>query len=256
MPLPIAGKRGPSFRVFRVLPAAALLIGFLFPEAGPAADDRTESNLHAAREVMVAEQIAARGIRDPKVLQALRSTPRHRFVPPDLASRAYDDTPLPIGHGQTISQPYIVAFMTEILRPQKDHRVLEIGTGSGYQAAVLAALVREVFTMEIVAALADSATVRLKELGYRNVQVARGDGYHGWPQQAPFDAIIVTAAAGHIPPPLVAQLREGGRMVIPVGGPFAVQSLVLITKDSRGGLSTENLMAVRFVPLTGGNPSP
>jgi len=205
---------------------------------------------------MVDSQIRARGIRDSRLLKVMEKIPRHLFVDEALREQAYNDNPLPIDAGQTISQPYIVAFMTEILRPQKDHRVLEIGTGSGYQAAVLDALVREVFTMEIVAALADSATVRLKELGYRNVQVARGDGYHGWPQQAPFDAIIVTAAAGHIPPPLVAQLREGGRMVIPVGGPFAVQSLVLITKDSRGRLSTENLMAVRFVPLTGGNPSP
>ncbi len=253
MPLPIAGKRRTPFQV----PLALLLLaGFLFPAPGSAAPGRAGSDFDAAREAMVTRQIAARGIRDPQVLQVLRTTPRHRFAPPDLVSRAYDDTPLPIGHGQTISQPYIVAFMTEILRPRKDHRVLEIGTGSGYQAAVLAPLVRQVFTMEIVAALADSAAVRLKELGYGNVQVSKGDGYHGWPQHAPFDAIIVTAAAGHIPPPLVAQLREGGRMVIPVGSPFAVQSLVLVTKDSGGGISTENLMAVRFVPLTGGNPSP
>ncbi len=253
MPLPIDGKRKPPFQVPL---AALLLVGFLFPAPGSAASAQTDADFDAARASMVRWQIAARGVRDPRVLQVLRTTPRHRFVPPDLVSRAYDDTPLPIGHGQTISQPYIVAFMTEILRPQKDDRVLEIGTGSGYQAAVLAPLVRQVFTMEIVAALADSAAIRLKELGYRNVQVSKGDGYHGWPQHAPFHAIIVTAAAGHIPPPLVAQLREGGRMVIPVGSPFAVQSLVLVTKDSGGGISTENLMAVRFVPLTGGNPSP
>ncbi|HOG18204.1 MAG TPA: protein-L-isoaspartate(D-aspartate) O-methyltransferase [Syntrophales bacterium] len=253
MPRSIDGKRGTSLGV---LTAAVLLAGLLSPAASPAASDRTDADFAAAREAMVTLQIAARGVRDPEVLAALRATPRHRFVPPDLVSRAYDDTPLPIGHGQTISQPYIVAFMTEILRPRKDHRVLEIGTGSGYQAAILAALVREVFTMEIVPALAASAGVRLKEMGYGNVRVAKGDGYHGWPQHAPFDAIIVTAAAGHIPPPLVAQLRQGGRMVIPVGGPFAVQSLVLVSKDSGGGISTENLMAVRFVPLTGGNPSP
>jgi len=253
MPLPIDRRNIPSAGAWTT---AAALIFFLLLPCGVAASERPVPAEEKAREAMVQNQIIARGIRDAQVLRALRNTPRHLFVPPGLVSRAYDDTPLPIGHGQTISQPYIVAFMTEILHPRNNHRILEIGTGSGYQAAVLAPLVREVYTMEIVPALAHSAAGRLKDLNYQNVRAAQGDGYHGWPQQAPFDAIIVTAAAGHIPPPLLAQLREGGRMVIPVGGPFAVQSLVLVAKDSGGAMTTRNLMAVRFVPLIGGSSAP
>jgi protein-L-isoaspartate(D-aspartate) O-methyltransferase len=182
----------------------------------------------------------------------MRTTPRHLFVPEDRVSRAYDDAPQPIGHGQTISQPFIVATMTEALQPGGSGAVLEIGTGSGYQAAVLSPLYRKVCSMEIVPELAATAAARLAGMGYRNVEVRRGDGYFGWPEQAPFDAIIVTAAAGHIPPPLIAQLKNNGRMIIPVGNPYMVQHLVLVEKDGRGGITTRSLMSVRFVPLTGG----
>jgi len=188
---------------------------------------------------------------DPAVLQAMARVPRHRFVPDSRIDEAYEDRPLPIGHGQTISQPYIVALMTHLLRPRPEHRVLEIGSGSGYQAAVLAQLVREVCTIEIVAPLAQQASARLQAQGYRNVVVREADGYYGWPERAPFDGIIVTAAAGSVPPPLIAQLKPGGRMVIPVGGSFAVQMLLLIEKQADGRLRTEQILPVRFVPLTG-----
>lgn len=203
----------------------------------------------AARDEMVRTQIADRGIRDPATLAAMRAVPRHRFVPPDLAESAYADEPLPIGYGQTISQPYIVAFMTETLRLKPGHKVLEVGAGSGYQAAVLARIVREVFTIEIVPELGNAARERLRMLGYRNVRAHVADGYDGWPEEAPFDAIVVTAAADHIPPPLIRQLRDGGRMVIPVGSPFFVQTLMLVEKD-RGKIRTTSLMPVRFVPFT------
>ncbi len=207
----------------------------------------------AQRAAMVKEQIADRGIADAEVLRAMRAVPRHLFVPEGLVSRAYDDGPLPIGHGQTISQPYIVAYMTEVLKVGKEDTVLEIGTGSGYQAAILYPIVKKVYTMEIIAELASSAKQRLKKLGFANVEVKEGDGYYGWPEKAPFDAIIVTAAAGHIPPDLIKQLKNGGRMVIPVGGYFMVQNLVLVSKDRRGEITTRNLLPVRFVPLTGGH---
>ena len=226
---------------------AAAMLAILFPTAA-AAQDRFE----AARKDMVERQIASRGIADPEVLRAMRTVPRHLFVPENLLSRAYDDGPLPIGYGQTISQPYIVAYMTEALRLKKGDTVLEIGTGSGYQAAVLSPLVKRVCTMEIIPDLAASAKARLKTLGYSNVEVKEGDGYYGWPDKAPFDAVIVTAAAGHIPPPLVRQLKNGGRMVIPVGGPFMTQYLVLVEKNRKGEVATTNLLPVRFVPLTGG----
>jgi protein-L-isoaspartate(D-aspartate) O-methyltransferase len=223
---------------------------FLFPgAAGPSPDDR----FTAQRNAMVQEQIADRGIADPEVLRAMRTVPRHLFVPEGLQSRAYDDGPLPIGHGQTISQPYIVAYMTEVLKVGKGDTVLEIGAGSGYQAAVLSPLVKKVYTMEIIPELAASSKERLKKLGYSNVEVKEGDGYYGWPEKGPFDAIIVTAAAGHIPPPLIQQLKNGGRMVIPVGGFFMVQNLVLVSKDKKGEITTRNLLPVRFVPLTGGH---
>jgi protein-L-isoaspartate(D-aspartate) O-methyltransferase len=198
---------------------------------------------------MVATQIAERGITDPLVLSAMRRVERHKFVPPDQVRNAYGDHPLPIGYGQTISQPYIVALMTEIIRPAKHHKVLEIGTGSGYQAAVLAEIVDSVFTVEIVEPLARSAEQRLKQLGYDNVWVKWKDGYYGWEEHAPYDAIVVTAAAEHIPPPLIAQLRDGGRMIIPVGHPFFVQNLVLVEKKD-GRVTTRTLIPVRFVPLT------
>jgi protein-L-isoaspartate(D-aspartate) O-methyltransferase len=182
----------------------------------------------------------------------MRSVLRHRFVPPERSGDAYDDRPLPIGYGQTISQPYIVAYMTEMVRPRKGFRVLEIGTGSGYQAAVLAEIVDTVYTIEIVTELEREATERLMTLGYSNIRIKNADGYYGWPEYGPFDAIVVTAAAEHIPPPLIAQLKDGGTMVIPVGSPFLVQTLMLVEK--RGGkITTRSLMPVRFVPLTRGD---
>ncbi len=212
------------------------------------------------REEMVRTQIASlrwtesEAVRDDRVLDAMRKTLRHRFVPAELVPHAYDDQPLPIGYGQTISQPYIVAKMTELLEPKKEHRVLEIGTGSGYQAAVLSPLVAQVYTIEIIDPLGTAARQRLASLGYKNVEVRVGDGYFGWPEKAPFDGIIVTAAADHIPPPLVQQLKPGGRMVIPVGNPFQPQMLVLVTKGTKGprDLQVRSLMPVAFVPLTGG----
>lgn len=190
---------------------------------------------------------------DPKVLEAMGRVPRHRFVPRGSEASAYDNRPLAIGHGQTISQPYIVALMTDLLEPRAGHSVLEIGTGSGYQAAVLAELVGSVATIEIVEPLGREATGRLRALGYANVTVKVGDGYHGWEDRAPFDAIVVTAAASHVPPPLVKQLKSGGRMVIPVGTPFSVQHLMLVEKRPDGSVSTRQILPVRFVPLTGGH---
>ena len=208
---------------------------------------------------MVRAQIASRPgfdpapvVRDPRVLDAMRKVPRHKFVPPELAARAYGDHPLPIGHGQTISQPYIVAIMTELAQPRPQHRALEIGTGSGYQAAVLAELVAEVFTIELLEPLGISARARLKELGYAKITVRIGDGYQGWPDSAPFDLILVTAGAPFIPPALIEQLAPGGRMVIPIGDAWANQILKLVTKDKYGKIHTEDIMGVRFVPLVPG----
>ncbi len=203
------------------------------------------------RHRMVRRQIAPRDVEDESVLEAMRHVPRHLFIPEKRRGSAYADRPLPIGHGQTISQPYIVAFMTEKLRLEPGDRVLEIGTGSGYQAAVLYELTPRVFTIEIIEELARTARKRLHDLGYEKVQVKNADGYYGWPEHAPFDAIIVTAAAGHVPPPLVDQLKPGGRMIIPVGGVFEVQRLVIVNKDEEGRVSSESVMAVRFVPMTG-----
>jgi len=188
---------------------------------------------------------------DERVLAALFEVERHRFVPERLQSEAYANHPLPIGHGQTISQPYIVALMTDLLAPGPDDVVLEVGTGSGYQAAVLAKLVRQVYSIEIIEPLVAAAEARLRNLGYRNVATRLGDGYFGWPDHAPFDAIIVTAAASHVPPPLIEQLKPGGRMVIPVGGRFTVQYLLLLEKTEAGEIQTRQITAVRFVPLTG-----
>ncbi len=200
------------------------------------------------REEMVKSQIEKRGVEDPATLAALRKTPRHLFVPASSINDAYDDRPLPIGYGQTISQPYIVAFMTEIIKPQSSHRILEIGTGSGYQAAVLAEIVKEVYTIELVDSLGSQAKNRLSKLNYKNITVKTGDGYYGWKDKSPFDAIVVTAAAEHIPPPLIEQLKEGGRMIIPVGSPFMVQQLMLVEKKN-GKARTTSLMPVRFVPF-------
>jgi protein-L-isoaspartate(D-aspartate) O-methyltransferase len=202
----------------------------------------------AVREQMVREQIEARGVRDARVLAAMRKVPRHLFVPAEEQGEAYNDYPLAIGHGQTISQPYIVAYMTDALELKPRDRVLEIGTGSGYQAAILAELVAEVYSIEIVEPLAKEAEARLRRLGYSKVQVRAGDGYRGWPEAAPFDAIIVTAAPSHVPQPLVDQLREGGRMVLPLGS--WEQDLVRLRR-TREGILREYLLPVRFVPMTG-----
>lgn len=212
----------------------------------PAFTERTKE-----RERMVARQIQARDVNDPNVLKAMRIVPRHAFVRPAEHRFAYADHPLPIDYGQTISQPYIVAFMTQALELKPDSKVLEIGTGSGYQAAVCAEIAAEVYTIEIVEGLAKSAKERLKELGYPNVFVRAGDGYFGWREKAPYDAIIGTAAAGRVPPPLLEQLKPGGRMILPVEGRFGFQHLVLITKDQKGNLDRRNVMPVRFVPMTG-----
>ncbi len=188
---------------------------------------------------------------DQRVIDAMATVPRHEFVPADQLSNAYENRPLPIGHGQTISQPYIVAIMTDLLRLQPTDRVLEIGTGSGYQAAILGQLISSVHTIEIIEPLARDAKEKFSRLGYGNIESRIGDGYYGWEEQAPFDAIVVTAAASHVPPPLIRQLRPGGRMIIPVGSRFLTQQLVLISKSEDGQVTTRQILPVRFVPLTG-----
>ncbi len=203
------------------------------------------------RRAMVDSQLRNRGIKDPNVLRAMGTVPRHAFVPADMRKRAYADGALPIANEQTISQPYVVAFMTETLKLDPNSRVLEIGTGSGYQAAVCAEIAREVYTIEILKPLAKTASERLKSLGYTNVFVKAGDGYYGWPDKAPFDAIIGTAGAKRIPPPLVEQLKPAGRMVLPVQDRNGVQLLVLVTKNADGTLRKEEILPVRFVPMTG-----
>lgn len=212
----------------------------------PAFTERTEE-----RQNMVAWQIQARDVRDPNVLEAMRIVPRHAFVPFSEQPYAYGDYPRPIGYDQTISQPYIVAFMTEALQLKPDSKVLEIGTGSGYQAAVCAEIADKVYTIEIVEELAKRAQKTLEQLDYDNVFVRYGDGFFGWKQAAPFDAIIGTAAAGRIPEPLLEQLKPGGRMILPYGRPWGYQYLVVITKDKEGNIHKENVMPVRFVPMTG-----
>lgn len=203
------------------------------------------------RKAMVDRQIKARGVRDSRVLDAMIQVPRHWFIPDEFSALAYRDRPLPIGEDQTISQPYMVAFMTEALKLDKDARVLEIGTGSGYQAAVLSELTPHVFTIEIVEPLARRAIAAFKRYGYQTIKTKVGDGYEGWPRYAPFDAVIVTCAPDHIPPKLIEQLKPGGRLCIPVGDAVAVQKLVVVTKTKDGELSTEAKMPVRFVPMTG-----
>ncbi len=204
----------------------------------------------ASRERMVREQVQARGITSPAVLEALRAVPRHRFVPADQLRSAYDDRPLPIGEGQTISQPYIVALMTDLLKLKPCDRVLEIGTGSGYQAAVLSALGAQVYTIEIKKLLYERTANLLKQDDYKKIQTRHGDGYYGWEEAAPFDAIMITAAVDHIPPPLIAQLKEGGRLVLPLGTPFGYQNLVLVAKHGED-LEVRQITGVLFVPLTG-----
>lgn len=189
----------------------------------------------------------------PAVMAAMGKVERHRFVPADLVDQAYLNRPLPIGHGQTISQPYIVALMTDLMKVGAGDKVLEIGTGSGYQAAILAELAGSVYSIEIIEALGKEAENRLQLLGYRNVKTRVGDGYYGWPEAAPFDAIMVTAAASHVPPPLIQQLKPGGRIVIPLGTQFLTQFLMLVEKKQDGSVTTRQLLPVRFVPLTGGH---
>jgi protein-L-isoaspartate(D-aspartate) O-methyltransferase len=202
------------------------------------------------RQQMVEQDIRDRGLKDPVVLTVMGKVPRHLFVDESLRSRAYEDHPLPIGEGQTISQPYVVALMTEALRLKPGDRVLEVGTGSGYQSAVLAEIVKAVYTIEIRKTLADQAAERLAVLGFRNVKVKYGDGYFGWEEQAPFDAIIITAAANHIPPPLIKQLKEGGRLIVPLGSTVYFQTLTLATKR-KGELDVEQISPVAFVPMVG-----
>jgi protein-L-isoaspartate(D-aspartate) O-methyltransferase len=203
------------------------------------------------RDRMVNQQIRDRGISNAAVLRAMRQVRRHEFVPRDQSQNAYDDHPLPIGYGQTISQPYIVGYMTQVIRPRPEFKVLEIGTGSGYQAAVLAEIVAEVYTVEIVPELGNAARDRLEKLAYENVHVKIGDGYHGWKEHAPYDAIVVTAAAEFIPPPLIEQLKDKGKIIIPVGSPFMTQMLMLVEK--RGDKTTsKSLFPVVFVPFTRG----
>ncbi len=210
---------------------------------------RQKDMFEMKRLAMVEDQIISRGISDPLTILAMKKVPRHSFVPESYIDLAYTDRPVPIGYGQTISQPYIVAYMTEVLKPSKGQKALEIGTGSGYQAAVLAEIVDMVYSIEIVPELVIDAKKRLKNLGYRNVLVKQGDGYKGWPGSAPFDLIIVTAALDHIPQPLINQLSDPGRLVIPIGKPSSVQSLVLLTKKN-GKIKKETLTLVRFVPFT------
>jgi len=204
-----------------------------------------------ARQRMIDRDLRYRGIRDRRVLEAMARIPRHRFVPKDQIPYAYDDRPLPIGHGQTISQPYIVAFMTELARPGPESKALDIGTGSGYQAAILAELCKEVYSIEILDPLAQEAKKRLEELGYRNIMVRTGDGYQGWPEKGPFDVIIVAAAPDHVPKPLVEQLASGGRLVIPVGPHWWSQELLLIEKQPDGSIREQTVASVAFVPMTG-----
>ncbi|HEY0115733.1 MAG TPA: protein-L-isoaspartate(D-aspartate) O-methyltransferase [Allosphingosinicella sp.] len=229
---------------------APLLVGATDPAP---ADDRSRER--AAMVLAVANMAEIANVREarqlsPRALTAMGDVPRHLFVPPEFRHAAYRNEPLPIGNGQTISQPYIVALMTHLLEVEPGHRVLEVGTGSGYQAAVLSMLAGEVRSIEIVEPLAREAGARLRELGYTNVTVRAGDGYAGWPERAPFDRIIVTAGAPHIPLPLVEQLRPGGRMVIPVTRPGGEEELLLVTKDGRGRVRSRSVLPVRFVPLT------
>jgi protein-L-isoaspartate(D-aspartate) O-methyltransferase len=243
---PSGGSAGPG----AIPPATAA--GAPSPAATEASAVTTagESEYARARLEMVDSQIRSRGVSDPAVLAAMEAVPRHRFVPDDQVAGAYADHPLPIGYGQTISQPYIVAWMTELLKLKPGAKVLEIGTGSGYQAAVLGQMGMQVYTMEIVEELAGQATARLAEMGYGTITVRHADGYYGWPEHAPFDAIIVTCAPDHIPPALVEQLAGGGRMVLPVGPPGGYQSLWLVEKAG-GEIKTTEMGGVSFVPLTG-----
>ncbi len=232
-------------KIFLSLVFVCLTPAFLFP--GTLKDLK---KFKEAREKLVKNYIERKGIKDPDVLAAMNSVPRHSFVPTKLESAAYADRPLPIGEGQTISQPYVVALMTEILNLTAKHRVLEIGTGSGYQAAVLANIAKEVYSIEIKEKLHKKARSVLTSLGYKNMWTRHGDGYFGWKEAAPFDAIMITAAVNHIPPPLIKQLKDGGRLTLPLGNPFSYQNLVLVTKQGEDVI-VKQITGVLFVPMTG-----
>jgi protein-L-isoaspartate(D-aspartate) O-methyltransferase len=239
--------------VWRARPLTAAAALFFVAVCATAADPFASARARMIREIegdvaFTSEDIGKKAL-DPRVMRVMATVPRHLFVPSPLQGVAYENRPLPIGYGQTISQPYIVALMTDLLRVDSDDKVLEVGTGSGYQAAVLAMLVKNVYTMEIVEPLAKQASTRLRQLGYPNVTVRYADGYNGWKEAAPFDAIIVTAAASHIPPPLIQQLKPGGRMVIPVGAPFMTQYLIFVEKTATGRVTTRQMLPVQFVPL-------
>ena len=254
--MPANHAHGAIARVSMHLARGCLLLAALAGAGAGAADPEA---LRAAMVRVVAEDVRASADYlgadrlDPRVLDALGRVPRHAFVPPDARDQAYENRPLPIGWGQTISQPYIVAVMTHLLALDPGDRVFELGTGSGYQAAILAELGAEVFTMEIIEPLGERAAETLREQGYAGVSARVGDGYDGWPGRAPFDAIIVTAAGDHVPPPLIQQLRPGGRLVMPVGSRFLTQQLTLVEKGEDGSLSSRALLPVQFVPLTGGH---
>jgi protein-L-isoaspartate(D-aspartate) O-methyltransferase len=226
-----------------------LILTLFYLLVAPSGGQEEEKAFRMARERMVSQQLKGRGIHDEAVLKAMSKVKRHLFVPAGQVSEAYADRALPIGNGQTISQPYMVAYMTQVIRPQAGDKVLEVGTGSGYQAAVLAEIISQVYSIEIIPEQGHAASLRLKNLGYGNVQVRVGDGYHGWQENAPFDAIVVTAAAPNIPQPLVEQLKDGGRMVIPLGAPNKEQTLMLVEKK-KGKIMTRSLMPVIFVPFT------
>lgn len=233
-----------------------VLVAFVtLPAPLSAADEYLTERLHLIQlieqDVKATSAYLKKEALDPRVLEVMAIVPRHEFVPGELKSYAYRNTPLPIGHGQTISQPYIVAIMTDLLTVKPDSKVLEIGTGSGYQAAIMAELANQVFSIEIIKPLGELAADRLKRLGYNKIKTKIGDGYYGWEEHAPFDAIIVTAAASHVPPPLIKQLKIGGRMIIPVGSQFMAQELLLIDKEEGGKIITRQILPVRFVPLTG-----
>jgi protein-L-isoaspartate(D-aspartate) O-methyltransferase len=246
-----SGEGGSSRRRTNALsPRGVMSLGLAFAVLATLAGAQDETAFAARRKRMVASQIVARGIRDPLVLRAMSDVPRHLFVPPGSADLAYEDYPLAIGEGQTISQPFIVALMTERLDLGKDAKVLEIGTGSGYQAAVLARIAARVFTIEIHEALARQAAGTLEKLGLRNVEVRTGDGFRGWPEEAPFDGVMITCAVPEVPPALFAQLKEGGRLVLPLGDPRTTQVLTVVTKR-RGKPVRERVLDVRFVPMTG-----
>lgn len=251
-----------KFAVFTFCPVQCFLLGLVVFIAPLVASGQTEAMYDKARQRLVNEiknDVQETSIYldkealDPRVMNAMATVPRHQFVPLMQRPLAYLNRPLPIGHGQTISQPYVVAIMTDLIKPKPDHRVLEIGTGSGYQAAILAQLVKEVYTIEIIKPLGEEAKARFDSLNYQNIHSRIGDGYYGWEDAAPFDGIVVTAAASHVPPPLIQQLKAGGRMIIPVGSRFMVQYLVIVEKDAQGKITTRQILPVRFVPLTGGH---